>query len=69
MRISYRGEFEVNLDKDKTFRSLIDIEKVGNAFPGVEKIEKIDEKNVHVRVRLGIGALKGVLNIKLGSQR
>ncbi len=65
MKIHYEGEFEVEQDKEKVFKSLIDIEKVGKAFPGVEKIEKLDEKTAQVRVKMGIGALRGVLNIKL----
>ncbi len=65
MRIQYPGSFDVSSPKEKVYGFLTNPEKVARAFPGVEKVEIVDENSFSVRATLGVGHLKGSMSFKL----
>jgi len=65
LKLQYSGSFEVRAPKDRVYSFLTDPEKVARAFPGVEKVEVVDENSFSVRATMGVGHLKGSINFKL----
>jgi len=65
VRLHYDGSFEVNTPRDKVYEFLTDPRRVGSVFPGVESVDIVDQDNFSARAQLGIGSLRGTVNLKL----
>ena len=62
-RVHYDGSFEVNKPRDVVYNFLIDPRSIASIIPGVESVDVIDPDNFKVRASLGVGAIKGTVNI------
>jgi len=65
LKLQYVGAFEVRSPRERVYMFLTSPEKVAKAFPGVEKLEVLDENSFSVRATMGIGHLRGSMNFKL----
>ncbi|GAB6943440.1 CoxG family protein [Vulcanisaeta sp. JCM 14467] len=62
-RVHYDGSFEVNKPRDVVYNFLIDPRNIASIIPGVESVDVIDPDNFKVKASLGVGAIKGTVNI------
>jgi carbon monoxide dehydrogenase subunit G len=65
MKLHYDGSFEVSAPRDKVYAFLTDPRSVGSVFPGVESVDVVDQDNFSARANLGVGSLKGTVNLRL----
>ncbi|MCG2880518.1 MAG: carbon monoxide dehydrogenase subunit G [Vulcanisaeta sp.] len=63
VRVRYGGSFDVNKPRDFVYNFLVDPRNVASAIPGVESVEVLDQDNFRVRASLGVGAIRGTVNI------
>ena len=64
MKLNFNGSFELNVPIDKAFDFLIDPNSIGNCIPDLEDLKVIDSKNFNVKIKVGIGFLKGSFDLK-----
>ncbi|BDR92315.1 SRPBCC family protein [Vulcanisaeta souniana] len=62
-RVHYDGSFEVDKSRDFVYNFLIDPRNIASIIPGVESVDVIDPDNFKVRASMGVGAVKGTINI------
>ncbi|MCG2867645.1 MAG: carbon monoxide dehydrogenase subunit G [Vulcanisaeta sp.] len=62
-RVHYEGSFDVNKPRDFVYNFLVEPRNVASLIPGVESVEVLDPDNFRVRASLGVGAIKGTVNI------
>ncbi|MFB6470033.1 MAG: carbon monoxide dehydrogenase subunit G [Vulcanisaeta sp. AZ3] len=63
VKVHYDGFFDVNKPRDFVYNFLIDPRNVASIIPGVESVDLIDPDNFKVKASLGVGAIKGTVNI------
>ncbi len=62
-KVHYEGSFEVDKPRDVVYNFLIDPRGVASVIPGVESVDVVDQDNFKVKASLGVGAIKGTINI------
>ena len=62
-RVHYDGSFEVDKPRDVVYNFLIDPRSIASIIPGVESVDVVDPDNFRVKASLGVGAIKGTVNI------
>ena len=62
-RVHYDGSFEVDKPRDVVYNFLIDPRNIASVMPGVESVDVVDPDNFKVKASLGVGAIKGTVNV------
>ncbi|WP_243665727.1 CoxG family protein [Vulcanisaeta sp. JCM 16159] len=62
-RVHYDGSFEVNKPRDVVYNFLVDPRNIASIIPGVESVDVVDPDNFRVKASMGVGAIKGTINI------
>jgi len=62
--MNYNGTFEVKSSRDQVYAFAIDPVKVTTIFPDVQDVKVIDANNFSLKARVGIGFVKGMMDIK-----
>lgn len=65
MEMKFNGEFEVALPKEEVFKTLSDPEKFAPLLPTFHSLEMKDEKTATLRVKVGIGRIRGTASTEL----
>ena len=64
MKLNFNGSFELSVPIDKAFDFLTDPNSIGNCIPDLEELKVVDSKNFNVKIKVGIGFLKGSFDLK-----
>ncbi len=65
MEMKFSGEFKVDQSRDKVFAILSNPEKFAPLLPGFHSLEMKDEKTAMIRVKVGIGKIRGTASTEL----
>ncbi|MBT7950329.1 MAG: molybdopterin-dependent oxidoreductase [Gammaproteobacteria bacterium] len=65
MEMKFDGEFEVDLPREKVFVILSDPEKFAPLIPTFHSLEMKDERTAMLRVKVGIGKIRGTASTEL----
>jgi uncharacterized protein len=63
-RVTAAEEFEIQTSLSEVWTFISDLSNVGSCIPGCESIEKIDPQSANFRVRIKIGYVSKVLELK-----
>jgi carbon monoxide dehydrogenase subunit G len=55
--MEFKNEFEVNAPIDQVWEALLDLEKVAPAMPGAQVLEKVDDDNYKVAIKVKVGPM------------
>ena len=55
--MEFKNEFDVNAQRDQVWQTLLDLEKVAPAMPGARVLEKIDDDNYKVAIKVRVGPM------------
>lgn len=65
MAISFGGDFQVKKTPAEVYDFLTDPDKFGPLLPDFQGVEKQDERNFTVKVKVGVGHIRGTASMKL----
>ncbi len=65
MEMKFNGEFEVDLPREKVFAILSDPQKFAPLLPTFHSLEMKDERTALLRVKVGIGKIRGTASTEL----
>src|SRR4051794_16929785 len=55
--MEFKNEFDVNAPSDQVWQTLLDLEKVAPAMPGARVLERIDDDNYKVAIKVRVGPM------------
>jgi carbon monoxide dehydrogenase subunit G len=55
--MEFKNEFDVNAPIDQVSQALLDLEKVAPAMPGAQVLEKVDDDNYKVAIKVKVGPM------------
>ena len=55
--MEFQNEFDVKAPIDQVWQTLLDLEKVAPAMPGAEVLEKVDDDNYKVAIKVKVGPM------------
>ncbi|MEA2443920.1 MAG: uncharacterized protein QOJ12_1212 [Thermoleophilales bacterium] len=55
--MEFKNEFEVDAPIDEVWQALLDLEKVAPAMPGAQVLEKVDDDNYKVAIKVKVGPM------------
>ena len=55
--MEFQNEFDVKAPIDQVWETLLDLEKVAPAMPGAEVLEKVDDENYKVAIKVKVGPM------------
>jgi carbon monoxide dehydrogenase subunit G len=55
--MEFKNEFEVNAPIDEVWQTLLDLENVAPAMPGARVLEKVDDDNYKVAIKVKVGPM------------
>jgi carbon monoxide dehydrogenase subunit G len=55
--MEFKNEFDVQAPVDQVWQTLLDLEKVAPAMPGAQVVEKIDDDNYKVAIKVKVGPM------------
>lgn len=63
------GEFQVSKDQSSVLSFLSDAKSVAECIPDLQELKEEEGGQVSVKVKVGVGFLKGTMNIRLQSEQ
>ena len=55
--MEFQNEFDVKAPIDQVWETLLDLEKVAPAMPGAQVLEKVDDDNYKVAIKVKVGPM------------
>jgi len=65
LAILFEGEFEITRSREETFAFLADTQKFAPCLPTFESLEMEDDESATVKIKIGIGKIRGIATINL----